>query len=256
MKNAHVRRVATRYRTPLSCALLALLASAACADDPNPYSSEPYSLSQLTLDVTATAAQYPGSGVDVRVRLLADYNGRPVDLRLGEEDLLLASLDGSDKELHYNAPDYLGYLSNQGGDLTVVLVRSGGRTAVPVPLAKPFTVTASPSTFAVGDKVTIDLSPRPTLSKDTTVEITPEGCVGSKERIFATELPYVWDTSTLTRPGGDLDAGPLPEPCPVRLTTVVETVGAKPSATGISPFASGTKARASRAVLSEIALRF
>ena len=238
------------YRTSLSCALVALFAVPACGNGPNWYSSEPYALSELSFEITANAAPYEGAGIDVRVRALADYRGRPVDLRLGDDDSLLASLDGRDTELQYGAPDYTGYLSNRGEDLNVLFVRARGRTVLPVPLAKPFKVTASPSAFVIGDKVTIDLSPRPTLSKDTTVVITPESCVGSSATIFVEELPYVWDTSKLTRTAGGPDAGVQAEACEVRLTTIVET-----RATGTRAPGPGIQARATRSVRSTIEVR-
>jgi hypothetical protein len=242
-------------RPLLSLAVLALLALAACSAETNPYSSKPYALSELSLEITADAARYPGSGIDVRVRLLADYNGQRADLRLDDEDLLLVALDGRETALTYGVPDYHGYLADRGESLNVRFVSPRGHAVVPVPLARPFTVVASPSTFAIGDRITIDLSPRPVLSKETTVEITPEGCAGSVERIFATELPFVWDTSKLIRNKLDADAGAPPPRCPVRLTTVVETIGARPVAIGSSPLGPGTKARTSRAVRSEIEVR-
>jgi hypothetical protein len=229
----------------------------ACADQPDSYNSNAHAVSDLTIQVSASADVATGSGIKVVALVLgAREDGRQVELRLGGEDILVATIDGRETELQYMVPDYQGYFRDGAGQLEVVFVRGGQRAAVPVPLAKPFTVVASPSQFAIGDKVVIDVSPRPVLSKETTLELVPESCVGSLVRIFVTELPFVWDTSALKRDlTVGIDLGTAQQRCPVRLTTVVETVGAKPFASGIHPLRPETTGSGRRTVRSELEVR-
>ena len=63
-------------------------------------------------------------------------------------------------------------------DLRFVLTRDGREHVIPLPLPRPFALLA-PSEIRVGDKVTIDLEPRPALSANTIISVTILGGVVS-----------------------------------------------------------------------------
>jgi len=82
------------------------------------------------------------------------------------------------------------------GDTEIVFLRQGREHTLRVPLSAPFQIVA-PNEIVKGDKVTIDIAPRPVFAEGTRLEVALNNL-----RATVSALPIVLDTSTLA------DAGP------------------------------------------------
>jgi hypothetical protein len=229
-----------------SSAFLAfLVVLAACSDAPNTSRTGAFNLDELTVAATVVADdhQQPANpNLHPRATLNIYEGGR--DLFVGEGDTVLL-VSGNLEQPVNSTPDLSGVLPHdirENESLQFAFVRDGRRHVIPLPLPAPFALLA-PAQITMGDKVTIDLQPRPALSASTKVSLTILGGVVStateqiKTLIVVPELPWVWDTSTLR----SATAG---SQFTIRVLTEIETK-LEPFAQG--PFAASSKITARRA---------
>ncbi len=87
--------------------------------------------------------------------------------------------------------EFVANLADVEGATEIVFVREGREHTMRVPLSAPFEIVA-PSAITKGDKVTIDLAPRPAFDEGVRVDLALNNL-----RASGVVLPIVVDTATL-----------------------------------------------------------